>query len=481
MKTLIRVMLMSFTICFLTVDLAISALLVEYVIPQYFGCKSSLNLNISRTPVAVCLRIADLSPNTTYDLKIGLIYVGESSTSDGAGNVWLSSSQSFSGQDLDDYITTDANGDTGPFWCFIQPSSNEYRFNPGQVHQLKIYYKSGTYFNASNYLITSNKLTALDIPNTEASVATNDDGAFIYGITKSFAEGKFALFFDNVNGTGAPLSVYQIRNGITTNPPQSQLPFPISDFYNQSGVSRKGHVAGIIPSGINNPNGVRRVEIRNLDGTYFYNFTDPDGIWPNGFNTNTTDLERNETSIIEFPDILLIKEVEQARWKKESNTTNPDTTKIILRHIDAPYVIVEESKSKLDSTGTGIFEFNNTSDSVNYYLTVRHRNSIETWSAAPVSFSDGVLNYDFTTSSSQAYGNNMIQVDSTPVVFAIHSGDPNQDGNVDVDDIVIVYNDALNFVGGYVPSDINGDDFTDVTDLIVTYNNSNQFISKVTP
>lgn len=65
--------------------------------------------------------------------------------------------------------------------------------------------------------------------------------------------------------------------------------------------------------------------------------------------------------------------------------------------------------------------------------------------------------------------------------WTIYSGDVNKDGNVDVTDIISVYNDGNNFVSGYVPTDVTGDNFVDAGDLIVTYNNSINFVSVIRP
>ncbi|MBK7159961.1 MAG: hypothetical protein IPH77_15870 [Ignavibacteria bacterium] len=51
---------------------------------------------------------------------------------------------------------------------------------------------------------------------------------------------------------------------------------------------------------------------------------------------------------------------------------------------------------------------------------MKHRNSIGTWSASGVSLTIGsTVNYDMTSSASQSYGNNLIQVDNSPVRYAI--------------------------------------------------------------
>ncbi|MEZ4823405.1 MAG: hypothetical protein R2942_13775 [Ignavibacteria bacterium] len=83
-------------------------------------------------------------------------------------------------------------------------------------------------------------------------------------------------------------------------------------------------------------------------------------------------------------------------------------------------------------------------------FSVRHRNAAETWSASGITITTGgTVNYDFSTAKSQAYGNNMIQIDTSPVNFGVYSGDENQDGFVNLTDLVNVYNNSAAFVNGY--------------------------------
>ncbi|MBK8552101.1 MAG: hypothetical protein IPL53_13985 [Ignavibacteria bacterium] len=59
--------------------------------------------------------------------------------------------------------------------------------------------------------------------------------------------------------------------------------------------------------------------------------------------------------------------------------------------------------------------------------------------------------YDFSTSKSKAFGENEIQVDNLPVArFALFGGDVNQEGHIDLTDVLAVYNDASNFTTGYM-------------------------------
>ncbi|MFH1120448.1 MAG: M28 family peptidase [Bacteroidota bacterium] len=117
-------------------------------------------------------------------------------------------------------------------------------------------------------------------------------------------------------------------------------------------------------------------------------------------------------------------------------------------------------------------------NSGSYYVTIRHRNSIETTTALPVSFDGSDIIYNFTTTASQAYGSNLHQTGSEFVIFG---GDVNQDGAVDTGDMTPVDNDAGSFAGGYLPTDINGDGTVDTGDITVIDNNAASFTGKATP
>jgi hypothetical protein len=115
----------------------------------------------------------------------------------------------------------------------------------------------------------------------------------------------------------------------------------------------------------------------------------------------------------------------------------------------------------------------------NYYITIKHRNSLETVSMLPVSFSGISMFYDFTDLASKAYGNNMkILPDGRCVIYG---GDANQDGIVDSGDMILLDNDASLFTMGYVVSDCNGDGLIDSSDMMIVENNSWFFITVLTP
>jgi hypothetical protein len=171
----------------------------------------------------------------------------------------------------------------------------------------------------------------------------------------------------------------------------------------------------------------------------------------------------------------------QGFYNPASNTMVSDTATVYLRNATTPFANKDSSKSVLTSTGGGTFIFFNITNGTNYYMDVRHRNSIETWSFSSVAFSSGTLTYDFTPAANKAYGSNMIQVDASPVKFGIYSGDVNQDGSVDLSDLTLIDNAAYNFLTGYVNPDVNGDNFVDLSDLAIADNNAFNYVSKVTP
>ena len=113
-----------------------------------------------------------------------------------------------------------------------------------------------------------------------------------------------------------------------------------------------------------------------------------------------------------------------------------------------------------------------------YYIVIKHRNAIETWSANPVTISAST-NYDFTTAANKAYGSNQIEVE--PGVWALYSGELNKDDNIDLLDIISLESDIDLFLSGYYATDINGDGNVDLLDGPVTEINASNFIFAARP
>ncbi|MEO8665954.1 MAG: integrin alpha [Ignavibacteria bacterium] len=159
-----------------------------------------------------------------------------------------------------------------------------------------------------------------------------------------------------------------------------------------------------------------------------------------------------------------------------------DTARIYLRNSAPPYAIVDSSKGIINKyLFTGKFIIKNAPPG-NYFIAVKHRNSIETWSSVPTSYTNAVAsNYTFITAATRAFGNNQIQIDASPTRYAIYSGDVNHDGLVNLTDILSVYNGSTNFQTGYVNTDVTGDNVVNLSDLTLTYNNSTKFVHVIRP
>jgi len=157
-----------------------------------------------------------------------------------------------------------------------------------------------------------------------------------------------------------------------------------------------------------------------------------------------------------------------------------DTVKVYLRNISSPFAIVDSSTVVFDSvsfTAPCVFKYAN---SGTYYLQVKHRNALETWSkTGGEAITKGIFaSYDFTSAQSQGYGNNLVLTGS---YWLFYSGDVNNDGSIDGTDLSEIDNDAFNFESGYRVTDVNGDNTTDGSDLAITDNNATNFVSKLSP
>ena len=163
-----------------------------------------------------------------------------------------------------------------------------------------------------------------------------------------------------------------------------------------------------------------------------------------------------------------------------NNLNMSDTVDVYMRSTISPYPVVDMATGVIDATTfTGSFLFA-TAPSGTYYLQVKHRNALETWSKAggEVYTAGSAFSYNFTTAPTQAYGSNMILKGTKQCFF---SGDVNQDGTIDASDVSAVDNDAFNFASGYLATDVNGDGSVDGTDVSVADNNAFNFVSKVVP
>jgi len=117
----------------------------------------------------------------------------------------------------------------------------------------------------------------------------------------------------------------------------------------------------------------------------------------------------------------------------------------------------------------------------NYFVALKHRNSIEIWSAQPISFPRYNL-YDFTLRSNTfTDGLNSAQKLMPDGNYAMYCGDVNQDGTIDIFDQQNVENAVLLFDFGYLLNDCNADGVEDLFDMQIIENNTSLFLYYARP
>lgn len=132
-------------------------------------------------------------------------------------------------------------------------------------------------------------------------------------------------------------------------------------------------------------------------------------------------------------------------------------------------VVYSASNVNLNTDGT--CQVKNIPSTANgqYYIVIKTRNHLATWSATPISFSSSVTSFDFTTSDAQYYGTSdgaIMAKEVVPGKWALLCGDFNQDEVVDVFDFIDMNPDITNGSIGYLVFDVNGDGAVDVFDFI---------------
>ena len=177
------------------------------------------------------------------------------------------------------------------------------------------------------------------------------------------------------------------------------------------------------------------------------------------------------------PRTVRIRSLIEGHYNPATGRMIPDTLKLYLAKATAPYSLIDSAKALTDSLGNGLFRFTRAKYDSLYYIIAVHRNSIETWSRTPVQFDDD-LQYDFTSDSSQAYGNNLARKGTKWCIF---SGDSVRDGVIDGGDLSIVSNEASAYLAGYRQGDVTGDRIVDASDLMVVNNNVFRYVTAKRP
>ncbi|MBK7633181.1 MAG: hypothetical protein IPJ13_02020 [Saprospiraceae bacterium] len=96
--------------------------------------------------------------------------------------------------------------------------------------------------------------------------------------------------------------------------------------------------------------------------------------------------------------------------------TDCDNITVELHNTNSPYNLAYTFTGVLQTNGTLGCTFPQAAIG-NYYIVLKHRNALQTWSALPVTFTPNTI-YNFSTSATQAFGSNMKQVGSLWTLFS---------------------------------------------------------------
>lgn len=164
------------------------------------------------------------------------------------------------------------------------------------------------------------------------------------------------------------------------------------------------------------------------------------------------------------------------------NTLIPDTIRVYLRNNFAPYNVVDSTANILSNLYLNEFIFTKTTYNTPYYIQIKHRNALESWSSAAITFTSYEKSYSYWPQANTFGGNSKKIFENEYIsIYGFYSGDVNQDGYIDLNDINSVFNEMSSFTTGYVVTDVTGDNLVDLSDLTITFNNSSSFVSLIRP
>ncbi len=143
----------------------------------------------------------------------------------------------------------------------------------------------------------------------------------------------------------------------------------------------------------------------------------------------------------------------------------------------APFGVITSGPAVIDLNGDAVAAFPPFPIIIGgfYYISIKGWNLFETWSSVPILVvGGGIFAYDFTTAAGQAFGNNQTFVAPG---WRIYQGDIYQNGSIDLTEVLQIYNEAAIFTTGELVTDLSGDAVLDLNDVIIAFNNNINFVT----
>jgi hypothetical protein len=469
--------------------------ITEDILPQYMQGVNGTNAN--RIPYAYRVTISNLLPNATYRYYNTVVVASDLANSNGAGNIIFVSpsgytrttSPSLNTAGAHSTFVTDATGNYSG-WFVTEPSGNATRFIPGNNVFMRIMLNDGEGgTTVSSRVTTSNSAKVINL----VAAAGPNNGTGLRGNSNALDK-NFVIAYDNVTGTGRPISGTYVENdgtiGTTIN--------SYASFYSTSVDGVAGAYGMVIPN--DNANGIQRLEQRSLaDGSLVGCANEATGIWPGGANTvnptggttaqviTITDAPLNNCGVNLNVTLMMqgfyiggstMNSALLNQGVAGATATDCDSVIVELHDATTPFAVAHSFTGVFSTSGVIACTFPGSAAGNSYYVGIRNRNSIETWSANPVLMSSNT-SYNFTTDANQAFGDNQVEVETG--VFAFYSGDFNQDYAIDGLDYILQDPDVIAGSVGYLATDITGDGTVDAFDYITLDPNVISGITAILP
>lgn len=255
--------------------------LTEVILPQYIEGINGTNTN--RIPFAYRAKLTGLLARATYRFANQVVVSTDTDSTEGGGNcIFVTAAGDFvrtSSPALDSLgsygtFVTDSSG-AYEGWFVTEPTGNK-RFVPGQYVFMRIWLNDGgAGTSAVTYLTSADSVRVLKLdPSAEDSTGTG------LRCTSAANPKDFVFAYDNVAGTGRPISGSFIESDGTAN----SIANKYAEFYANHVDDVDGAFGIVIPNAL--PNGIRRFERRSrTTGAVVVHASDANGIWPSGAST----------------------------------------------------------------------------------------------------------------------------------------------------------------------------------------------------
>ncbi len=303
------------------------------IVPQYMAdtAKNGSSTEGPRTPLIFRAKITGLTAGATYRYATRATTYTDATCgfNNGAGNpiycrqggYFTTSTVDFTTLGRYDSLVASSTGEYEG-WFGIEPTGNT-RFAAGKYIRPRIILNNGTGGTAAANCVT---VTDSILCVGYGVGASNASGLYS---RSAAADRNVAVIYDNVSGTGRPISCAIIENdGIAYRSATTPTNYPL--FYRNNVDTISGAWGTLIPNTL--ANGVRRIENRNFsDGSLFYANTDADGVWTTG-SVSTVNPSAGIAGIkIDSIDAPLVPPSSRFNFVQTSYSVNENVDSVIVR------------------------------------------------------------------------------------------------------------------------------------------------------